>query len=53
MLTGRRRFCPRADSNNPVFIFCVWVTSGAQGVSLSRILGGSSIEPFFLRGGPR
>ena len=39
---------------NPIFIFCQisgLATSGASGVSLGRILGGPSIERFFLGGG--
>ena len=45
----------RADSKSPVFIFfcqfSVWVTSEARGVSLGRILGVLSIEPFWGGGG--
>ena len=38
-----------ADSRNPIFIFCRLLGSGhlrGSGVSLGRILGGPSIEPF-------
>ena len=44
----------RADSKNPIFIFCRIFGPGhlrGPGVSLGRILGGRSIEPVFWGGG--
>ena len=44
----------RADSKNPIFIFCRFLGLGhlrGPGVSLGRILGVPSIEPFLGEGG--
>ena len=44
----------RADSKNPIFIFCRCLGPGhpwGLGVRLGRILGGPSIEPFLGEGG--
>ena len=44
----------RADSKNPIFIFCQFLGLGhlrSPGVSLGRILGVPSIEPFLGEGG--
>ena len=44
----------RADSQNPIFLFCLILGPDhlrGPGVSLGRMLGGPSIEPFFGGGG--
>ena len=44
----------RADSKNPIFIFCRILGPGhlrGLGFSVGRILGGPSIEPFLGEGG--
>ena len=44
----------RANSKNPIFIFCRCLGLGhpwGLGVRLGRILGGPSIEPFLGEGG--
>ena len=44
----------RADSKNPIFIFCRFLGPGhfqGPGVSFGRILGVPSIEPFLGEGG--
>ena len=45
----------RADSTNPIFIFCRILGPGhlrGPGVSLGKILGARQLSPFFEGGGP-